>query len=80
MGLYRRECFDTGREGACESELPELVKSVPHLAFEVDNLTAALEGQEILIAPNSPSAGVTVAFIVSDGAPVGFLQIDRTAP
>lgn len=63
-----------------DCELPELVKSVPHLAFEVDDLAAALEGQEILIAPNSPSPGVTVAFIVSDGAPVEFLQIDHTAP
>ena len=34
-------------------------------------------GQEILIPPNSPSPGVTVAFIVHDGAPVEFLQFDR---
>jgi hypothetical protein len=61
-----------------ECKLPELVKSIPHLAFEVDDLAAALEGQEILIAPNSPSAGVMVAFIISDGAPVEFLQIDHT--
>ena len=54
--------------------LPELVKSVPHVAFEVDDLAAALEGHEVLIEPNSPSAGVMVAFVVCDGAPVEFLE------
>lgn len=54
--------------------LPELVKSMPHVAFEVDDLQKALTGQEILIQPNSPSPGVLVAFIVCDGAPVEFLQ------
>ena len=59
--------------------LPELVKTVPHVAFEVDDLDAELEGKDILIAPNSPSPGVTVAFIVDNGAPIEFLQIDREA-
>jgi hypothetical protein len=57
--------------------LPELVKTVPHVAFVVDDLQAAIAGKEILIAPNSPSDGVTVAFIVDNGAPVEFLQFDR---
>jgi hypothetical protein len=54
--------------------LPELVKTVPHVAFEVDNLERALTGHEILIEPNSPSDGVVVAFVVCDGAPVEFLE------
>jgi hypothetical protein len=57
--------------------LPELVKKVPHVAFVVDDLQAAIAGREILIAPNSPAEGVTVAFIVDNGAPVEFLQFDR---
>ncbi len=57
--------------------LPELVKTVPHVAFEVEDLEAAIEGKEILIAPNSPSEGVVVAFIVEDGAPVEFLEFRR---
>ena len=56
--------------------LPELVRTVAHVAFVVDDLAAALEGREILIEPNSPSDGVTVAFIVDNGAPVEFLQFD----
>ena len=57
--------------------LPDLVKTVPHVAFEVDDLASALEGHEVLIEPNSPSDGVLVAFIVEDGAPVEFLQFAR---
>ena len=57
-------------------ELPELVKTVPHVAFVVDDLAACLEGQEVLIPPNSPSEGVTVAFIVHGGAPIELLQFD----
>lgn len=57
--------------------IPELVKTVAHVAFEVDDLAAALEGHEILIAPNSPSEGVTVAFVVCDGAPVEFLEFAK---
>ena len=47
---------------------------MPHVAFEVGDLEAELEGKEILIEPNSPSPGVRVAFIVHNGAPVEFLQ------
>lgn len=54
--------------------LPDLVKTTPHVAFEVDDLGRALEGHEILIEPNSPSDGVAVAFVVVDGAPVEFLE------
>jgi hypothetical protein len=55
-------------------DVPEIVRSVPHLAFAVDDLDEALKGREILVAPNEPSAGVRVAFILDDGAPVELLQ------
>jgi hypothetical protein len=58
---------------------PDLVKTVPHVAFEVDDLGAALEGRHVIIQPNSPSPGVTVAFIEVNGAPVELLQIDHQA-
>ena len=58
-----------------DSPLPELVKTIPHVAFEVDDLPQALIGKQVLIEPNSPSSGVMVAFIVDDGAPVELLQI-----
>ncbi len=54
--------------------LPDVVKTVAHVAFEVDDLEQAIAGHELLIAPNSPSEGVRVAFVLCDGAPVEFLQ------
>ncbi len=59
-----------------QCRVPEIVKRVPHVAFVVDNLDAALEGREILIPPNSPSRGVRVAFILDDGAPIELLEFE----
>ena len=57
--------------------VPDLVKTVPHVAFEVDDLTESIQNQKVIIAPNSPSAGVLIAFIEVNGAPVELMQIDR---
>lgn len=54
--------------------LPGIVKALPHIAFEVESLEKAIEGKEVIIAPNSPSKGVVVAFILENGAPVEFLE------
>ncbi len=59
------------------SSIPELVQRVPHIAFEVDDLAAAIAEKEVVIEPNSPSPGVTVAFIVDNGAPIEFLRIEK---
>ena len=60
-----------------DAPYPDLVKTVPHVAFEVDDLSAAIAGQNVLIEPNSPSAGVVVAIIEVNGAPVELMQVDR---
>src|SRR5208282_3410076 len=57
-----------------DSPVHALIQSVPHLAFEVDDLQSALEGKETLTAPNSPSEGVMVAMILDSGAPVELLE------
>lgn len=61
-----------------DAPYPELVKTVPHVAFEVDDLDEAIKNKHVIIQPNSPSPGVLVAFIEDNGAPIEFLQIDRT--
>jgi len=53
------------------------VRTVPHIAFAVDDLDEALKGKDVLIAPTAPSAGVRVAFILDDGAPVELLQFQE---
>ena len=63
------------------AEVPELVRRVPHVAFEVSDLDAELAGRELLIAPNSPSPGVRVAFVVENGAPIELMEfIDPNHP
>jgi hypothetical protein len=54
--------------------MPELIKKIPHVAYEVDNISEAVKGKKILMAPHSPFPGVVVAFIEDDGAPVEFIQ------
>ena len=48
--------------------------TIPHVAFEVDDLETALVGQEILIPPNSPIAGLKVAMILDQGAPIELME------
>lgn len=55
-------------------QVPDIVRTIPHLAFAVDDLDEALEGRQVLIASNAPSPGVRVAFILDDGAPVELLE------
>jgi hypothetical protein len=58
-----------------DAPYPEIVQRIPHVAFEVDDLADALIGHKIIIPRNSPSTGVTVAFIEVNGAPVELMQI-----
>lgn len=57
-----------------DARVPELVKKVPHVAFEVNDIRDAIRGRKVIVEPNSPSGGVIVAFIEEDGAPIEFLQ------
>ena len=57
-----------------DAPYPDLVKTVPHVAFVVEDLDAILKDKNVIIAPNSPSEGVRVAFIEENGAPIEFLE------
>jgi hypothetical protein len=63
-----------------DAPYPDIVKELPHVAFAVDDLEDALKGQKVIIPPNSPSDGVTVAFIEVNGAPVELLEYRRLEP
>ena len=47
-----------------DAPYPDTVKSLPHVAFEVDDLARALEGKEILVEPNCPSPGEVIVLCV----------------
>jgi hypothetical protein len=61
-----------------DAPYPEMVKTLPHVAFEVEDIYSAIKDQKIIIAPNSPSPGVIVAIIEVKGAPIELMQIDKT--
>ncbi len=60
-----------------DCQLPEIVKTLPHIAFEVDDIQEAIKGKKVIIEPNSPSEGNIVAFIEENGAPIEFIQIKK---
>ena len=62
-----------------DSPISELVRSVPHVAFEVDDLEEALKGKQILSTPSSPSAGVRVAMIIDNGCPIELIEFGGSA-
>jgi len=71
----------TGSSGSGSSRIatcPRSSESFRTSPLAVDDLDEALKGREILIAPTEPSAGVRVAFILDDGAPIELLQFYRT--
>lgn len=57
-----------------ECQLPEIVKTIPHVAFEVNDIYEAIKGRKVIIEPNSPSPGIVVAFIEENGAPIELIQ------
>jgi hypothetical protein len=62
-----------------DSPVSDLVRTVPHIAFEVDDLARALAGKELLAEPSSPSPGVTAAMILHNGMPVELIEFDRSS-
>lgn len=62
-----------------DCQVSELVKTMPHIAFEVENLDTALIGKTLLSDISSPSDGVRVAMIIDDGAPVELIEFKKPA-
>jgi hypothetical protein len=60
-----------------DSPVSELVRTIPHVAFEVDDIEEALRGRTVLSAPNSPSAGVTAAMILDNGCPIELIEFRK---
>jgi hypothetical protein len=59
------------------SPVSELVRTVPHVAFEVDDLEAALAEIGVQAEINSPSLGVRVAMFEDRGAPIELIEFRR---
>jgi hypothetical protein len=57
----------------------ELIRTVPHIAFEVDDLDREIQGKQLLGGVSEPSEGVRVAMFVDNGVPIELLEF-RKAP
>jgi len=57
--------------------LSEIVKTVPHVAFEVEDINEAIKGRKLIIEPNSPSEDNIVAFIEENGVSIELIQINK---
>jgi hypothetical protein len=64
-----------------DSTIDELIKSVPHIAFEVDDLDYELSKHDFnIITPiNSPGDGIRVAMIIHNGAPIELIEFRRSS-
>ncbi|MGV8093524.1 MAG: VOC family protein [Mangrovibacterium sp.] len=59
--------------------LSALIKSVPHIAFEVDDIDKALSEHdfEIISEPGMPSEGVRAAMIKHNGVPIELIEFNK---
>jgi hypothetical protein len=46
----------------------------PHVAYRVDDLRAALQGEEVIFGPFDPGGFGEVAFVLEDGLVIEFMQ------
>ncbi len=60
------------------SPVSELVQTVPHVAFEVDDLETALAEAGVKADVTSPSPGVRVAMFEDNGAPIELIEFRRS--
>lgn len=62
-----------------DSPVSEMVKMIPHLAFEVEDLDYELSerGLKIISEPSSPSDGIRVAMVEHNGAPIELLEYEK---
>lgn len=62
-----------------DSPISKLIQSVPHLAFEVEDLDYELANHDlkIITKPNTTAEGIRVAMIEHDGAPIELIEFTK---
>jgi hypothetical protein len=62
-----------------DSPMDKLIKTLPHLAFEVPDLDFELNtrGFKIITNPNQPADGIRVAIIEHNGAPIELIEFSK---
>jgi len=61
-----------------DSPIDDLIKTVPHVCFEVDDLDKEAEGKEIIGGKlPDPELEIRAIMIVDDGAPVELIEFKK---
>lgn len=62
-----------------DSPMDPLIQTVPHLAFEVDDLEYELANRDlkVITPPNLPAEGILVAMIEHNGAPIELIEFEK---
>ena len=62
-----------------DSPISSLIQTVPHLAFEVEDLDYELANRNfnVITEPNPPSEGIRVAMIKHNGAPIELIEFEK---
>jgi hypothetical protein len=62
-----------------DSPISEIIKTIPHIAFEVDDIDKVLREHDFVIISEqgSPSKGVRAAMIKHNGAPIELIEFEK---
>jgi hypothetical protein len=55
------------------------LRDMPHVAWRVDDMAAAIAGKEMILEPFTPMPGLSVAFVKEDGAVIEFMKFEGSA-
>lgn len=55
------------------------IRDLPHVAFRVDDMDAALQGENVILEPFEAMPGLTVAFFLKDGAVFEYMAFEGGA-
>jgi hypothetical protein len=61
-----------------DSCLDPVLRTLPHPAFKVSDLAAAMEGHNVLLTPYEPIEGFRIAIIEDGGFPIELIQTTLT--
>jgi hypothetical protein len=62
-----------------DSPVDELIKRIPHVAFEVDDLESEIQKHDlkIITPPNAPAEGIRVTMIIHNGLPIELIEFAK---
>ena len=62
-----------------DSPIDILIQTIPHIAFEVENLDFELKNRDlnVITEPNPPADGIRVAMIEHNGAPIELIEFEK---